>query len=618
MSPLPPFFPKSKSEPMKKKYLALACIMACFFIQIVYSQSYFQHMYGNVAVNGVDFETGYDGHRTVNNLDGHMISGTSQLFSNYTITNISFAVSDADGNLTTSCFANFYSLMDANSNRLVPANAFCVEVNTSDYALAGAAGPLNQLNDCVFFALIDGTGNVTSSKTFSLGPNFGAYNVNEMVADPSGSYVYIVGDVDDYNTSSRNLFVLKLQSNGSIQWGVVYNVSFPNTFWCLGMDGVEVPGGQEFTIVGHAYDYFGTPTSFLFALDATTGAPSGTPLMLPFDNTDPYMATCIDWSPDPTLPSGGGYIVGGIIYPAPTPLYFYGSPTAFLIDYDFTNPWFIANSYESVNDPNPTSYTVRDVQFRMIDPSDPARAYSYWMTGPYLGGYYGRNSTEVWRLDRSLNGVTQLVYENGVSGFVAAIDMGKYPDPLAVTVFGATTMAPAGVDQNLWISRSYLSGHLPTGCDWYADEVNTRSNLDLGTDSYPSPEIESFGETNGTVSLDDPMYDYQMCQDVSVTGGSNDKTANIVTANTKITLLRNSLDAYSLAFSPATEKAGTLELSLHDMSGHQLRSMNPMLASGTSAFDLKDWFAGLASGAYVLRWTYGDLRGAQQLIFNRS
>ncbi len=586
---------------MKKLLFTWVAIALCGLFHPLRSQGYFQHCYGNFGTHTNDFEVAFDGHRTINNVDGHMISGYSWWNPFNSPAKISFAVTDVDGNITGSCFAKFYSLYDASNTLLSPRSVYCREVHGNEYALAGSDEGMHN----VFYAQLNSAGTVLASNTYSLGSHYDLYYVNDIAKNAYDNATYIMGNVQDITVGRQVLFVMKVRYNGTLLWSQVYDMPLSGNNISDAWDGVEEPNAQEFTIVG--FGYGSTTESFIFSLDANTGLPSGTPVLLPYDRTDQFYATCIDWSPDPALPSGGGYIVGGSTWYSSTP---WSSPSAFLVDNNFNSPWFIGNNYANANDPTPLSHHMIDIETR-YDPV--TRIADYWMTGLSLAQLVGGNDTEVWRLDASINGVTQSLFTNG-NGQVASLDLRDIAGTPALSVYGSATNGASGSNDDLMITRSYLSGHLPTGCDWLANTVATNSNMDMGSMSPPNPVGVYFSPTNGYITYTAPMNDAQICYGTSVSGGDNSKASNLVETTTEVSLIGNAEDGYSLTFSPATSVATTMHLSLHDMTGREIRSMERAVAPGTDAVDLKAWQSGIARGVYFVKWSYAANQGAQKII----
>ncbi len=602
------FLENKSSHAMKKLLSTWFALALCGLFQPLIAQGYFQHRYGNFGSNLNDYEVAFDGHRTSNILDGHMISGISN-WAPYTGPNkLCLAVTDVDGNLTGSCFSIFYSLFDASTSPLPAGSVYCEELSSS-YVLAGADDGMHN----VYFAQISNVGNVLASQTYTLGPNYDYYVVNDIEKNVFDNAVYIMGSVVDFTTNRTVLFVIKVRSNGLLLWSQVYDMPLNGNYMSEAWDGVEEPTGLEFTIVGFAsVGPFALPQSFLFALDANTGLPSGTPVLLPQDRTDYFAATCIDWSPDPSLPSGGGYIVGGSTgYSTISWL----APTALLVDYDFNSPWFIGNTYSNANDPTPYSYTTADIKTRW---NPVTREIDYWMTGPSRAPLptppIVSFDAEVWRLDQSINGVSQLLFKNSNNGEVAALDMRNIAGTPALSHYTSGIWGAWGYNTDLMISRSYLNGYLPVGCEWLSYPVATNSNMDMGSMAPPNPVGDVFYVSNGYITRTDVMGDDQICYGTFVSGGDNSKTSNLVATTTEVSLIGNAEDGYFLTFSPATPAASTIHLSLHDITGREIRSLDLALAAGTDDIDLKSWQTGLARGVYVVKWSYAASQGAKKVI----
>ncbi len=580
--------------------MALLCLLSTFLQAQPY---YFEHTYGTNVTNTSNQDFGYDGHRRHQNSEGYMVSGASRGVP--TDLKIAFAVTFGDGNISASDFENYYVAQDAGGVQLRLPYSYCAEINGNQFALAGVCGATPGFARSIYYAQISNTGAVVGSRSYNLGSNFGSYTLREMVTEPTRKFVYIMGEVSQFTPSRNLIYVMKLKYDGTIQWSQVYDLETSSATWDFAFDGVELPGADEFALVGWTADLTGNHFSgYIFRLDANTGLPSSPRIMLLDNQNDEFMATCVDWSDDTGIFSGtGGFIVGGIA----------GLPganeaAAILVDNDFANPWGIGNVY-TTSISNGTSY-VMDVASRF----SPSGVYEYYMTGGTDAPYYGSKDIETWRLDAAslgLNGNTQ--YAFGTSGYDEgrAIDL-TWAGADGMAIFGTTDATNGRND--LLIMNSFLNGVLPTGCNWQTNLPNTTNLLSLSQISAPNP-LYNLSYYTDQVALYGPILDNQICGAPDVAGGDNTKNAGPKTMLANVMrFVGNPEDGYAIQIEQTAKEAEQLQVTLCDMAGRVLKSTRFQVQQGENQFKLNLANEEFTAGVYTVRWTSSRYVGAEKII----
>lgn len=589
---------------MKSTRFSLCAVLLCLLSTFLQAQPYFfEHTYGTNVSNTSNQDFGYDGHRRHQNSEGYMVSGASRGVP--TDLKIAFAVTYGDGNISASDFENYYVAQDAGGVQLRVPYSFCGEVNGRDFGLAGVCGVTPGFARSIYYAQISNTGAVIASRSYNLGSNFGSYTLREMVTEPTKKFVYIMGEVSQFTPSRNLIYVMKLKYDGTIQWSQVYDLETSSATWDFAFDGVELPGADEFALVGWTADLTGNHFSgYIFRLDANTGLPSFPRIMLLDNPNDEFVATCVDWSEDTGISSRtGGFIVGGIA----------GGPganeaAAILVDNDFVNPWAVGNVY-TTSISNGTSY-VLDVASRY----SPSGVYEYYLTGGTDAPYYGSKDIETWRLDDAISGLSgNTQYAFGTTGYdeSRAIDL-TWAGADGMAIFGTTDATNGRND--LLILNAYLNGVLPSGCNWQTNIPITNTPLSVSQISAPNP-LYNISYFTDEIALYGPILDNQICGAPDVGGGDNTKTGapKIMTANI-LRLIGNPDDGYTIQIEQAAKGTEPLHVSLCDMTGRVLYATQFQVQQGENEFKLNLADAQFAAGVYTVRWTSSRYIGAEKIM----
>lgn len=584
----------------RTKYLILLILLAISSVKDLSGQMYFQQVYGQSSFQ--DF--GYDGN-VLSGLGGWLITGASTgtvggVFRRFS----SVAYTRPIGGNPFTQFANYYLVYDVNNVVQKALYTFGDEVNTTDIGIAGSSAPLF-VGKHVFYAQLSSSGTVIASQGYSIGSNFEDYTVQDFITEPTGDYAYIVGEVRQISPQKYYFYVMKIQTNGgALVWSKVYELETGSNKRDWAKDGRELPNGTEFVLVGSTFDNNDAEyKGFVMLLESSTGNPVPSTDMIYLEEPGgSFSASSVDLTTEPTLNSNLGYIIAGS-----SSLY----PAAFLLDYDFNSPQFISNRVYTLNT-NSDSY-IYDVQTR----TDAGGTLEYWMGGFSLGAYRygGASDIEVWRLDDGLSPKAPYYLTFGDSGFdeARAIDIGSGLNGL--TIFG-TTDAPNG-DNELLIVQSYYSGHLPTGCNIDYLSVSDNDNLDITTDTPPSPLALSFVEDDCYVLFQSTMDDDFLCYSTSVTGGDNSK--NLIQNDNQIAdetqLFGNPSDGFTLSILNSSDKGKTAIVSLTDISGKVILSESFHMRSGQNWIDLRNLENSCSSGLYLLRLTYDGKSDVKKIYF---
>jgi hypothetical protein len=583
---------------MKRFHKILLGLVVCLCGTSLDAQPYFQHVYGNISSSSADLETGFDGHRITNDNGGFMISGAATGVGGFSGRLISFAVTDPTGNFTTG-FKKYYAARSGQTSATTirAGYTYCAQVNDTEFGIAGVCSSVPGAGQHLFYAHLDASGNVMNSYTYSINANYSNYSLHDIVPDATGQYVYLVGDAKAVVGSNSFMYVMRLKYNGTIDWSQVYDIDNGSGQVDWGMDGVEVPGGQIFAVAGNTFDNGTAYCGFIYELDATTGLPFGSDIMLLKDNTNEFFSWGIDWSTDQTLPNRGGYVVAGNTIGGPM-------PTAFVVDSDFSTPYFRGNTY-STTLMNNDSY-VYDVGHRVNGNGDS----EYLLAGITAAGYYGGIDIEVFKVDENMNSVGQMVYGDVGAEDARAIDV--TPGNTGMAIFGTSDMDAGNID--MLITRAYFSGELPSPCNWDAYSTTDASNLSISTISPITEEGDHFSTDGGSVAYINTMNDHEICFDDYVIGGSNNKTSSLIANPQAETLVGNPMEDYAIALNNTTGEAFDLQLSICDMAGKELKQFTAPIKVGENRIDLHLRAQGLANGMYLIRYNSMHHAGSMKLI----
>ncbi len=587
---------------MKTMQVFLWTVVLCLLGTWVQAQPfYFLHNYGASVSSPTTEDFGQDGHRRFQNSAGMMVSGISQGSGPQ---RIAFAVTDEFGQVPAPNFENYY-YTQSGLVRMYIFNSHCAEINTKEFALGGVCALAPYLSERFYFAELNFSGGVVASKFFSLGPDYHQSKIHEMVTEPTGQYVYMMGETRHISTQRNLIFVVKLRYDGVIMWSRLYDLDSGPYNQEKAYDGVELPGGQEFAVVGSTINQAGTRSAgYIFRLNATTGLPAPQPFLRIENGTESFVATSIEWTNNPILPSGGGFIVGG------WGVYAGGYEAgAMLVDQASGGTWGIGNIYVGQSS-NGTSYTY-DVSARQ----NSKEGQEYYLTGTMESGYFGGNDVQAWRLDYLMNPIGDFIYGTAGNDESNAIDVRNNADD-GLSIFGTSDKSNGSND--MLILNAYMNGVAP--CNFYEDVPSIATPLVLRHGFMFSPPLpHTLTITNDIFALDVPMPDNQLCGQYPIPGGDNNKTApsNLDDANV-LRLLGNPNDGYAIQIKHTATGAEQLNVSLCDMNGRVLKSTQFEIQSGANMLDLGIVNEEVTAGVYIVRWNSSHYTGAKKIVLQPS
>lgn len=574
---------------MKKLILIALVLHSCMA-----KAQYFQHLYGTTPDNDI-LKSGIN---TVSIVpQSHFMAGGT--FTSGGSSFIAAAFADVNGNISGApFFNNAYTLTNA-SGDVIYVDEPAVFERTRCCAGFGIAGRYFDGNASpaarggLFYLQLKDDG--TPETTFDY--YFPGYEVNHLGGIAKSQYfpgeLYITGTVLDPDQIEYPFGLRINECTGAAKWGWVYRLLSPAGN-AAGRDIEENPafpfGVVSAAIVGITSNN-GQNDGFLMHIDATTGLPIGTPVLIyGTPNSSDWLNSINKGGNSTATP---GFVLGGSTN-------VYGSTDfAVLLTDAAAATTFFSSVFDYSVSPG-SGNDCFDVMERYTTPSTPLE---YYAVGSTDNGVFGNTDVLVIKIDQFGNGVIngEFTYGGANNDYGQKIDLyspvGGAP-PAGISVYGIWGNNLGG-DFDMYLVKAYFNG--VTACNY---AINTPLQY-LGPPLDPQMAAEELTSNKRNIfeTIYNAINDEELCFAASIANGDNARVAREDKADKAMLVLPNptATNHKEVTLKIDSDIEGPAAVEIYDMLGKQYYSKKHTLVKGPNSLLIEMSSTNMAPGMYTVK-----------------
>lgn len=552
---------------------------------------YFNHDYGTLLIDEPQ-----SGMNTVAQHEGFVISGLATNPANGNVGTV-VAYSDRTGNLFSApYFVKGYRVKTTSGVAMNSRDGRVLELGASNFGIAGTAVTTNGSNYYVYYIETDTLGNAVATTLYDA-PGCSYYQLFGMEPSSSGTSVYLTGFAQETSTGEYQVFVIKINNNGTLIWSHTYDIDQTVASMDIGYDLYEdnSTGIYRLIVVGKT-DYAGSADGFVLNINPNTGAPIWEDIY--GNTTSSEYFTTIAHSNDAS--QNYGYIIGGNT-DATTGADLDGWLVR--LDNSFNNLW--DNTYDY------NSSSIRNYFSDVTERLDSAGNYIIYAGGTTATGVMGNADMEVDQIDEVTgNSIAQFTYGDANGNSLVSIDQNSNGTIPGISMFGYRATGYIG-NSDLNIYKAYFNGY--TSCNDSIDSIAASTGPVLLTYYYPDT-VHTFTSYSTTVNVASG-YDKTVCYSTTVSGGDNrSMIATQPGGNIEHMSIVNAAEPNSYVLLMSGANGGTVTVNLISMLGTTVYKKQYELAKGADQLQIDLSGLGLGSGVYVLQVVKGTNKESKKIV----
>ncbi|KAB2918093.1 MAG: T9SS type A sorting domain-containing protein [Bacteroidetes bacterium] len=586
---------------MKKLLLIALALMG-----ISAQAQYFQHEYGNGPAIGT---VNVHGQNTRYAATGHLIGGHFIDISSTPLylgsLGIFAAHADDDGRfVNTTDFNNHYVFNDGSGTYTLRITSAQV-IEFEDGSGYGAVGAFHRWQNIFYpsaqifgqgiaYIRLDASGNVISIQGYQLSSVIGTVPfVTGLRESEAGN-----GDLFATGTNGDDMWAMKIDQNGGLLWGSIYDVAAtPN-------DIIESPYTSTVIIVGQHSN-----NAFWMEVNPGTGALNSFDVKSSGTGASLDRLFSIDISADPAMP---GFVLGGEI-----------DGRAWVVKTSQTGLTQWSGQYWSGT--TPAKYLRgHDVAGRLKVFDDCATEFEYFVTGPFWSTTSDGNAI-VFKIDRSGNPINPnglFVYDYGYEETGNSVDVNTSGTGDGVTMYAIKEDDPL---REAYVVKAYFNG--VSGCNEYFEDLDMNW-VQFSTISSIVFGQSSFGTTGIYIDHIGSNPDNELCHATVIGTGSNDYKAQkqprkrglkatpstekqdkmvqpneILDKGAEPVIIPNPAEQNTKAVEVKimTETSAKVDVTIYDMLGREYYNNSFALAKGNNRLTLDISATNMVAGMYTVK-----------------